>query len=235
MRARVFIVFEVGSEDSAQTAFIEHDDVIQTLAANRADQSLDVRVLPRRLRRGEHLSDAEPGCRLRELLAVAPVTVPQHVMWRAIPRKRFEQLVSDPFRRRMLGHRDVHGPATIVRQNHEDEQDPEEDRPDDEKVGRNQGLGVVSEERPPRLRRWPPRPDRILCNRRFCDLESELQEFAMDAWRAPARVGYAHSANQVNDFLRDGRPALRMAALPAPVEPEASSVPRNHRLGFDDY
>lgn len=28
---------------------------------------------------------------------------------------------------------------------------------------------------------------------------------------------------------------MRMAALPAPIEPESSSVPRNHRFRFDDY
>ena len=42
------IVSEVIVEDPKQVAFAEHDYVIQTLAANRSDQPLDVRALPGR-------------------------------------------------------------------------------------------------------------------------------------------------------------------------------------------
>ena len=43
---RTLVILEVGSENSPETGFIQHNDVIQTLAANRSDQSLDVGVLP---------------------------------------------------------------------------------------------------------------------------------------------------------------------------------------------
>jgi len=46
MRPRPVVVREVGSEESPQVPFVEHDDVIQALAANRADGALDVRILP---------------------------------------------------------------------------------------------------------------------------------------------------------------------------------------------
>jgi hypothetical protein len=74
----------------------------------------------------------------------------------------------------------------------------------------------------------------VLRDRRFGQLESQLQEFPVDAWCTPTRVGQAHSANQVDDLLRYGRPALPMAALPAPVQPEASSVPGDHCFWLDD-
>jgi len=46
MRPRPVVVREAGSEESPQVPFVEHDDVIQALAANRADGALDVRILP---------------------------------------------------------------------------------------------------------------------------------------------------------------------------------------------
>jgi len=53
--------------------------------------------------------------------------------------------------------------------------------------------------------------------------------------RSPTRVGQAHLANQLDDFRRHGRSTLRMATLPAPVEPKSSSVPSDHRFRFDDH
>src|ERR1700681_2612422 len=43
MRACFLIVFEISLQDAMQTGFIQNDDVIQTLAADRSDQPLDVR------------------------------------------------------------------------------------------------------------------------------------------------------------------------------------------------
>ena len=51
MRPRPVVVREVGAEETPQVPFVEHDDVIQALAAKRADDALDVRILPGRPRR----------------------------------------------------------------------------------------------------------------------------------------------------------------------------------------
>ena len=40
------VVGKVGFEQAVQVSFIEHDDVVQALAADRADQPFDVRRLP---------------------------------------------------------------------------------------------------------------------------------------------------------------------------------------------
>jgi len=44
---RTLVVIEVGSKDSAKAGLIQNDHVIQALASDRADQSLDVSILPR--------------------------------------------------------------------------------------------------------------------------------------------------------------------------------------------
>lgn len=126
MRAGSFVVVEVRFQDAPKASLIQHDDVIQALATNRSDQSLDIRILPGRLRRGQNLPDAKQSCRFRESLAVASVAIPQQVPRSAIPWKSFEQLMSYPFSGGVFRHRNVHRPTPIVRQDHENKQHAKE-------------------------------------------------------------------------------------------------------------
>src|SRR6266446_2209370 len=57
MRSASVIVLEIGRQDAAQVGFIENDDVIETLAADRADDALDIGVLPRGARCSDDLVD----------------------------------------------------------------------------------------------------------------------------------------------------------------------------------
>jgi len=56
MGARPVIVGEVAGQDAAQVAFAENQNVIQTLASDRADEPLGERILPgaKRRRQGLH-------------------------------------------------------------------------------------------------------------------------------------------------------------------------------------
>ncbi len=47
MRAGVVMVLKIARENAAQMALAEDDDVIQTFSADRTDETLSVRVLPR--------------------------------------------------------------------------------------------------------------------------------------------------------------------------------------------
>ncbi len=47
VRARAVVVVDVGAEQASHVSLVEHDDVVETLAANRADQTFHVRILPR--------------------------------------------------------------------------------------------------------------------------------------------------------------------------------------------
>ena len=57
MRARGVVVAEVRIEQAAQVPLIQDDDVIQTAAADRPDDALGVRILPRRPRGCRHIAD----------------------------------------------------------------------------------------------------------------------------------------------------------------------------------
>ena len=46
MRSRSVVVIEIGSKDSPQRAFIEHDHVVETFAPDRSDHSFHISALP---------------------------------------------------------------------------------------------------------------------------------------------------------------------------------------------
>jgi hypothetical protein len=46
MGPRLIIVGSIGAYDPAQVRFTEHDDVVQALPADRANESLNVSILP---------------------------------------------------------------------------------------------------------------------------------------------------------------------------------------------
>jgi hypothetical protein len=54
---------QIQLQDAMQRSFIQDDDVVQTLGANRADQALDKGILPRRSRSREDFANAQPSCR----------------------------------------------------------------------------------------------------------------------------------------------------------------------------
>jgi hypothetical protein len=58
VRSRLVVILNVGRQYAAQVTLIEDDDVIETLAADRADDAFDVGVLPRRSRCRNDLSDS---------------------------------------------------------------------------------------------------------------------------------------------------------------------------------
>jgi hypothetical protein len=120
MGTRALVVFEIRFQDSAQTTLTQDDHMIQTLTTDRSDHSFDIGVLPGRLRSCQNFPDIKPPRCPREVLAIA--SLPQQITRGAVSRKSFQQLVGHPFRCGMLGHREMHNPAAIVRQNHQDEQ-----------------------------------------------------------------------------------------------------------------
>ena len=97
VRAGTLIVVEVQFQNAPQAGLILDDHVIQTFPTNRADQSLNVGVLPGRLRCRENFTNAQPACCLVKFLSVAPIPIAKQVMGGAVPRKSLQQLVSHPF------------------------------------------------------------------------------------------------------------------------------------------
>jgi hypothetical protein len=75
---------------------------------------------------------------------------------------------------------------------------------------------------------------RPLGDARLRDLKPELEQFAVDAWRAPKRIFDAHPADQYAQLRVDLRSPSQWARLPTPVTAKAGPVPTHERLGPDD-
>jgi hypothetical protein len=74
--------------------FIYDDNVIQTLSPYGPDNSLNIRILPRRARGRKHFVDAETFHSIAKSTAIDAVSVTQPVAWSGIEGKGLHQLLS---------------------------------------------------------------------------------------------------------------------------------------------
>ena len=96
----------------------------------------------------------------------------------------------------------------------------------DEHIDGGDRLHMLFQEGAPAWRGWVGRPSHIFGNGCLPYADPELEEFTMDAWRAPERIGFTHLADQVSDLAIDARPTETAGSRsPPPVEPEARSMP----------
>ena len=56
VRARLVVIGEVAGQDAAQVSFAEHENMIEALAPDRADEPLDEWILPGAVRRRDDLA-----------------------------------------------------------------------------------------------------------------------------------------------------------------------------------
>jgi hypothetical protein len=66
------------------------------------------------------------------------------------------------------------------------------------------------------------------------DLKAELEQLAMDAWRAPQRIVNAHPSDQCTQVRFDLRPTSKGAGLPTSISAETGTMPTHERLRSDD-
>jgi hypothetical protein len=95
----------------------------------------------------------------------------------------------------MRSHGEVKWAASLLVEDHEDEQELECDRRNDEEVYGDQVPGVVLEEGAPGLRWWPTLPDHVFRDGGLRNFNSDFQQFSMKAWSAPEWIGRAHFAD----------------------------------------
>src|SRR6266481_9813635 len=88
MNARFIIISGILAQDPAQVRLPEHDQVVETFPSDGSDQSLDVRVLPRRSGSGRLVPNAHGAQPLPEDQAIRSVPVPNKITRRTVPRER---------------------------------------------------------------------------------------------------------------------------------------------------
>jgi hypothetical protein len=93
---------------------------------------------------------------------------------------------------------------------------------------------MITQEGSPSLTGRPPSFDHALGDARLSDLKPELEQFAVDTWRAPKRIFDAHQPDQYPQLCLNLRSPSQPARLPTPVAAKASPMPTHERLGSDD-
>jgi hypothetical protein len=73
------------------------------------------------------------------------------------------------------------------------------------------------QEGPPSLAGWPLLFDHALADARLRNLKPDLEQFAMNAWRAPKRILHAHPPDHRVENRVDLRSPSRWARFPTPV------------------
>jgi hypothetical protein len=95
----------------------------------------------------------------------------------------------------MGGHGDVHNASTLMDEDEEHEQESTRCRRDDEEIGCRDLLGMICQERPPRLGRRSGAPAHVLRDGRLRDVEAQFQQLAVNPRRAPERIRLRHGPN----------------------------------------
>src|ERR1700758_922723 len=94
---------------------------------------------------------------------------------------------------------------------------------------------MVAKEGLPALRRRPPSLGHVFCDRGLADINPEFEQFAMNPWRSPQRVGNAHLENELANFRRRLRPAAARSRSPAPIRSETGAMPTDYCLRLEDF
>ena len=93
---------------------------------------------------------------------------------------------------------------------------------------------MVAKERLPSLARRPPAPSHVLGNRRLPDLDTKLEQFAVDPWSAPERVRTADVPDQLPNVHRHLWTAATRPRPPSPIQAETCAVPTNDSFRSDN-
>src|SRR5712691_1521860 len=149
MRSGVMMILKIARQDAAQVTLVEDDNVIQTFAADRTDETLDVRVLPGGPRSSDDLLDAHRPHTIAESGTIRFVPVSKQIARRSIPGKGLGHLAGKPVLRGILSDIEVNDPSA-VKPEHDQGIEKLERRGDNDKHVDRRNVGqVILQEAPP--------------------------------------------------------------------------------------
>src|SRR3979490_1580645 len=212
----------------------QDNDVAPPFTPDRCDQPFDKAILPRRGRCGRLVPDAHGAQSARDDAAIDPVAIADEVVRSLIPGKCLRYLTCNPFSRRICCDVDPDKASSVEPDDDEGIEQVETDSWNNEQVHGGNVRRVVTQEGSPSLAGRPPSFDHVLGDARLRDLKPELEQFAVDVWRAPKRIFAPHPPVQHAHLRVDLRSPSPWARLPTPVAAKAGPVPTHERRGLDD-
>ena len=122
-----------------------------------------------------------------------------------------------------------------MRENDKAKEQSESHGRDDKEIAGRCYIHMVLQESAPRLGRRFLEARHVPRNGGLCDVETELEQFAVDSGRAPEKIGEGHSADEGSGPGFHRWPTLpSFSALPCPEELESLPVPADDSIGLYD-
>src|SRR5450631_4049575 len=203
MRSDPVVVASMRSQNPAQMRLAQDDDVVHTFTPDRSDQPFDKPILPRRGWRGRPVPDAHSA------QSASNNPIADEVARHLVPRKSLGDLTRNPFGRRIYCDVDPDKVPAVEPDDDEGIEQVETDSWNNEQVHGGDVRRVVAQEGSPSLAGWPPSLDHVLGDARLRDLKPDLEQFTVDAWRAPKRIFDAHPPDRYAQLRVDpGSPSL---------------------------
>jgi len=164
--------------------------MVDAFPTDRADEPFDIGVLPGRARRCRSISDAERPKAPGDDLPISAISITNEVPRSLLPSARLRELSRNPFRGRVCGCGRPQDPVPVMLQDKKAEEQAKGHGGDHEEIHRGDAVGMITQEgRLPALRRRSPPPRHILRDARLPDIDTELEELAMDPRSTPEWVG----------------------------------------------
>ena len=145
-------------------ALVEHDDTMEALATDTADDPLDVRILPRGAWCSNNFLDAHVLDPLAEELTINRITIAKQEAWSFVMGEGLDHLLSCPQHCRMSGDIEVDDRAAVVSEHDKGEEYSKRRCRYCEEIDGDDVSGMIVEKGPPRLRRRLPMPGSILAH-----------------------------------------------------------------------
>src|SRR5258705_1739019 len=188
MRSAVIVIVGVGFHDPTQLHLAQDNDVVHTLTPDRSDQPFGKAILPRRGWCDRLVPDAHGAQSAGDDAAIDPIAIADEVARSFIPRKCLRYLTCNPFCGRICRDVDPDQVSAVEPDDDEGIEQVETDRWNNEQVHGGNVRRVVTQEGSPSLAGRAPSFDHVRGDARLRDLKPELEQFAVNAWRAPKRI-----------------------------------------------
>jgi len=234
VRSRVQVVIEVRSEDATEMSFVENDDMVEALAADRTDMAFAIGILPGRSWSDEYFLDTHMLDARTKRFAVDSIAITNQVARRFVERERFNNLRCGPLSRRRSRDVEVHDLSPVVAKDYEGEKDAECRRGDGKEVNRDDISNMVVQEGTPRWKWRLARTDSVLVHGRLGDDVAEKRELGLDTRRSPQRILTRHSSDQLANLGFDPRASGFTLRLRSAIQLETLPMPSNHGVRLHD-
>src|ERR1700738_402389 len=174
----------------------QDNDVVHTFTPDRSDQPFDKAILPGRGWCGRLVPDAHGAQSACDNAAIDPVAIADEVVRSLIPGKCLRNLTCNPFGRRICCDVDPDEVPAVESDDDAGIEQVETESWNNEQVHGGNVRRVVTQEGSRSLAGRRPSFDHVLGDARLRDLKPKLEQFAVDAWRAPKRIFDAHPPDQ---------------------------------------